>query len=35
MLELSKEIFPSPEYPDFGAKFQKFGKLISNYFYVV
>ena len=35
MLELSKEIFPSPEYPDFGSKFQKFGKLISTYFYVV
>ena len=34
-LELSKEIFLSPEYPDFGSKYQKFGKLISNYFYVV
>ena len=34
-LELSKEIFLSPEYPDFGSRFQKFGKLISNYFYVV
>ena len=35
MLELSKEIFLSPEYTGFESKFYKFGKLISNYFYVV
>ena len=34
-LELSKEIFLSQEYPDFWSKFQKFGKLISNYSYAV
>ena len=34
-LELSKEIFSSPEYPNFGSKFSKFGKFICNYFYVV
>ena len=35
MLELLKEMFLSTEYPDSGSKFQKFGKLISNYFHVV
>ena len=35
MLELTKDIFLSPEYSDFGSKFQEFGKLIFYYFYVV
>ena len=29
-----EDIFLSLEYPDFESKFEKYGKLTSNYFYV-